>query len=162
MAANTVKIYFLFLHLSILCLGNGYKYISRLAIYLNEWQLRSYDTLVIEFQIFSRIRIKIIIISNYQHLILMENNTKYIISLISLFVVVMTTGFGNIVYADSPKTQKLQMHLNLVMDELNNNNTEGAKKHLQSAQIMVSSMNEQNATSIANNHSASQSIQIQI
>jgi len=53
----------------------------------------------------------------------MENSTKYLISLISLFVVVMTTGFGNIVYADSQKIQKLQMHLDLVMEELNNNNT---------------------------------------
>lgn len=85
----------------------------------------------------------------------MENNTKYFISLISLFVVVMTTGFGNTVYADSQKTQKLQTHLDLVMDELNSNNTEGAKKHLQSAQMMVSSMNEQNTTSISNNHTAS-------
>lgn len=84
----------------------------------------------------------------------MRNNTRHLISLVSLFVIVMTTGFSNIIYADSQKTQQLQMHLDLVMDELNNNNTEGAKKHLQGAQMMVTSMNEQNATSTANNHTA--------
>jgi hypothetical protein len=46
------------------------------------------------------------------------------------------------------------MHLNKVMDELNNNNTEGAKKHLEGAQNMVASMNDQ-STSIASNHTAS-------
>jgi hypothetical protein len=47
------------------------------------------------------------------------------------------------------------MHLDLVMDELNNNNTDGAKKHLEGAQNMVASMNDLKRTSIVNNHTAS-------
>ena len=60
-----------------------------------------------------------------------------------------------IVYGDSQKTQELQMHLDKVMDELNNNNTDAAKKHLEGAQNMIASMNDQNGTSIANNHTTS-------
>lgn len=76
------------------------------------------------------------------------------------FLLVMGTivGIGsidNIVYGDSQKTQELQMHLDKVMDELNNNNTDAAKKHLEGAQNMIASMNDQNGTSIANNHTTS-------
>ena len=76
------------------------------------------------------------------------------------FVVVMgmIVGVGNvdnIVYANPQKTQELQMHLDKVMNELNNNNTEGAKMHLQGAQMMITSMNEGNnndTTIITSNH----------
>lgn len=80
----------------------------------------------------------------------MERILIYAVSLLSLFVFEIVIGIGNVVYADSQKTQELQMHLNKVMDELNNNNTQGAKMHLQGAQMMVSSMNLDNNTSITN------------
>ncbi len=56
----------------------------------------------------------------------------------------------NAVYADSQKTQGLQMHLDKVMDELNNNNTQGAKTHLQGAQMMIASMSEGSNSTTAN------------
>lgn len=64
-----------------------------------------------------------------------------------VFVLGLIFGIGNvdsIAYADSQKTQELQMHLDKVANELNNNNTEGAKMHLQGAQMMVAAMDEGN------------------
>ncbi|CAN5654078.1 hypothetical protein BH23THE1_BH23THE1_35600 [soil metagenome] len=88
----------------------------------------------------------------------MEKYKNSIMSVTFLFVMGTIVGIGSvdsIVYGDSQKIQELQMHLDLVMDELNNNNTDGAKKHLEGAQNMVASMNDQNGTSIGNNHTTS-------
>lgn len=62
----------------------------------------------------------------------------------SLFVVGVGIGIANVVYADSQKTQELQMHLDKVMNEVDSNNTQGAKLHLQGAQMMIASMNDEN------------------
>jgi hypothetical protein len=75
-----------------------------------------------------------------------------------LFVMGVIIGVGSvdkITYGDSQKTQELQMHLDKVMNELNNNNTEGAKMHLEGAQKMVALMNDQNSTTSINNHTTS-------
>ena len=88
----------------------------------------------------------------------MEKYKNSVISVPFLFVIGIVIGVGNvdnIAYGDSQKTQELQMHLDKVMNELNNNNTEGAKMHLDGAQKMVASMNDQNGTSLANNHTTS-------
>jgi hypothetical protein len=88
----------------------------------------------------------------------MEKYRNSIMSVPFLLVMGVIIGMGNvdnIVYGNPQGTQELQMHLNLVMDELNNNNTEGAKKHLEGAQNMVASMNDQNSTLIASNHTTS-------
>jgi uncharacterized membrane-anchored protein YhcB (DUF1043 family) len=88
----------------------------------------------------------------------MEKDKNSIMSVPFLFLVGIIIGVGyvdNIAYGDAQKTQELQMHLGKVMDELNNNNTEAAKMHLEGAQNMVGSMNDQNGTSIANNHTTS-------
>ncbi len=70
-------------------------------------------------------------------------------------IIIGVGNVDNIVYGDPGKTQELQMHLDKVMNELNNNNTENAKMHLEGAQKMVSLMNDQNGTSIANIHTTS-------
>lgn len=86
---------------------------------------------------------------------------KYKISIMSvplLLVMGIIIGIGsidNITYGDYQKTQELQMHLDKVMNELNNNNTDAAKMHLEGAQKMVSTMNEQNDTSSSSNHTTS-------
>lgn len=88
----------------------------------------------------------------------MEKYRNSIMSVPFLLVMVVIIGMGNvdnIVYGNPQATQELQMHLDLVMDELNNNNTEGAKKHLEGAQNMVASMNDQNSTLITSNHTTS-------
>lgn len=62
-----------------------------------------------------------------------------------MFVLGMIIGYGNadsIVYGDSQKPQELQMHLDKVMNELDNNNTEAVKMHLEGAQNLVASMNQ--------------------
>ncbi|MDN5846682.1 MAG: hypothetical protein L0H53_10465 [Candidatus Nitrosocosmicus sp.] len=88
---------------------------------------------------------------------MMKNTSICTIFVFSLFVVGRGMVTTNAVYADSQKTQDLQMHLDKVMDELNNNNTQGAKTHLQGAQMMIASMNEgtnstmANLTGVANN-----------
>jgi hypothetical protein len=89
---------------------------------------------------------------------MMEKYKNSIVSIPFLLVMGIIIGVGNvdnIVYGDPGKTQELQMHLDKVMDELNNNNTENAKMHLEGAQKMVALMNDQNGTSIANNHTTS-------
>ena len=88
----------------------------------------------------------------------MKNLKSSVVSIPFVFVMGIIIGVGNvdnIVYADPQKTQELQMHLDKVMNELNNNNTEGAKMHLQGAQMMIASIDEgdnntENAT--ASNH----------
>lgn len=77
--------------------------------------------------------------------------------LFSMGIIIGVGNVDNIVYGDSQKTQELQMHLDKVMNELNNNNTDAAKMHLEGAQKMLSSMNAQNDTSIANNHTIASS-----
>jgi uncharacterized membrane-anchored protein YhcB (DUF1043 family) len=82
-------------------------------------------------------------------------NLNSVTSVHFLFVVGIIIGVGyvdNLAYGDAQKTQELQMHLGKVMDELNNNNTESAKMHLEGAQKLVASMNDQNGTSVASNH----------
>lgn len=74
----------------------------------------------------------------------MKNTQEYVIFVYSLFVIGVGIGTTNVVYADYQKSQELQMHLDKVMNELDNNNTQGAKMHLQGAQMMVASMNEGN------------------
>ena len=84
------------------------------------------------------------------------NSTMSVPFLIVMGVIIGVGNVENIVYGDSQKTQELQMYLDKVMNELNNNNTEGAKMHLEGAQKMISSMNDQNGTSMAtNNHTTS-------
>lgn len=88
----------------------------------------------------------------------MEKYKNSVVSVPFLVVIGIIIGVGNvdnIAYGDSEKTQELQMHLDKVMNELNNNNTEGAKMHLEGAQKMVATMNDQNGTSVANNHTTS-------
>ncbi len=85
-------------------------------------------------------------------------NLNSVMTIPFLLVMGIIIGVGNIdkiAHGDSQKTQELQMHLDKVMNELNNNNTEGAKMHLDGAQKMVASMIDQNGTSIANNHTTS-------
>ncbi|HYF99739.1 MAG TPA: hypothetical protein VD815_06590 [Candidatus Saccharimonadales bacterium] len=82
-------------------------------------------------------------------------NSSSVTSVPFLLVMGTIAGIGsinNIAYGDSQKTQELQIHLDKVMDELNNNNTDPAKKHFEGAQDMIASMNDQNGTSIVNNH----------
>ncbi len=88
----------------------------------------------------------------------MEKYKNSIMSVPFLIVMGVIIGVGNvenIVYGDSQNIQELQMHLDKVMNELNNNNTEGAKMHLEGAQKMILSMNDQNDTSMVNNHTTS-------
>ncbi|MDF0681754.1 MAG: hypothetical protein P0116_12400 [Candidatus Nitrosocosmicus sp.] len=68
----------------------------------------------------------------------------------SFIVFGVVIGTTNTVYADSQKTQELQMHLDKVMNELNNNNTQGAKMHLQGAIMMIASMYEGNNSTLTN------------
>jgi hypothetical protein len=67
-------------------------------------------------------------------------------------VIIGVGSVDKITYGDSQKTQELQMHLDKGMNELNNNNTEGAKMHLEGAQKMVALMNDQNGTASIKNH----------
>ena len=54
------------------------------------------------------------------------------------------------IVSDSQKIQELQMHLDKVRNELNNNNTQGQKIHLQGAQMMTASMHEGNNSTMTN------------
>lgn len=85
-------------------------------------------------------------------------NINSVMAVPFLLVMGMIIGVGNIdsiAFANPQKTQELQMHLDKVMNELNNNNTEAAKMHLEGAQKMVASMNDQNGTSTTTNHTTS-------
>lgn len=73
-----------------------------------------------------------------------------VMSLLSFFVFAVVIGTINAVYADSQKTQELQLHLDKVMNELNNNNTQDAKMHLQGALMMIASMYEGNNSTLTN------------
>lgn len=73
---------------------------------------------------------------------MMKNFSNSLISIPVIFAMGIIIGFGyvdNIVFAGPEESQELQMHLDKVMNELNNNNTEGAKMHLEGAQKMVAS-----------------------
>lgn len=87
----------------------------------------------------------------------MKNFGSVMISVPFIFVMGLIIGIGyvdKIVFAGPEETQNLQMHLNKVMNELNNNNTEGAKMHLEGAQKMVAAMSEDNDNERANATSA--------
>ena len=88
-------------------------------------------------------------------------NINSVMSVPLLLVMEMIIGVGNvdsIAFANPQKTQELQMHLDKVMNEQNNNNTETAKMHLKGAQAMAASMNDQgnnnntNSYLVASNH----------
>lgn len=54
----------------------------------------------------------------------------------------------NETYTSLENSQELQMHLDKVMDELNDNNREGAKVYLQSIQEMISTREVENKTAL--------------